>query len=244
MHLAGIRNSNPLTLMKKSLLLGATLVLACSFGGAAHAQLLNGNFASKPLTGSNYNNVAPGDSTNITDWTVDAGGPLTGDPNSDVQLIGPGFSGNAGFGTFTGGTGAQVVQLTYGPVTSPGGISQSFATVIGDSYTLTVDISARSGGNATGNLYFGNSSGTGSSEALDATTEAFATSTPLTFVATSLTSLVDITAISNSAMGAEPLVIANVVLTQNIVPEPSTYLMMGVGLLGLVVLRRFRRFAA
>jgi hypothetical protein len=234
-------------LMKK-LSLGMVLVLACSFSGTAHAQNLvtNGNFAS-PALGGGYSDAAPGNTTDITDWTVDAGGPLMGDPNNYVQIIGSNFSNNSGFGTFPGGSGAQAVQLSLGndgdgAISNAGGLHQLIATTTGDYYTLTVDISARNGGGtATGSLYFGNPDGTGVREALSATTEAFVTSTTLTFQATSATTLIDITGTNNPSLSAKLLVIGNVVAMEEVVPEPSTYLLMGLGLFGLVVLRRFRR---
>jgi hypothetical protein len=215
--------------------------------GTIHAQNLvtNGNFASPNLSGG-YSNFNAG-STSITGYTVDsAGTPKTGDGSGGVQLLGPGFA-NAGygFGTPTGGAGAQVVQLGQSSPSSPGGISQTITTVVGDTYEFTLDYSARLTGNPTplalGRITFGNQS-----ELVSSSTEPFVTSAPLTFVATSTSTLIDVTALTTTGVVGSSaansfLVIDNLVATQIAVPEPSTWLLTGLSFVGLIILGLYRK---
>ena len=137
MEARALRKQQPTNPMKKILLLLSITVLALIRDASAD-QLVNGGFEVPVQVAPNYATFnIPAGSTYITGWTVVQGnvdltttanygpGPNTLDPLSvqDVDLIGD-----------TNGSGGVF-----------GGISQTFATLVGQQYQLTFDYSHNSG---------------------------------------------------------------------------------------------------
>ncbi len=191
------------------LLAGASLALAAL--GAQASLITNGTF--EAYTGTAFTNgfqtVNTG-STALVGWTVSG---------VSVDII------EGAYGAVTG----YSIDMLGTP--GPGAISQSFATVVGQSYTLSFDLSANNGGSNNNALYVDL---TGSSQAAFAGATPFTTKT-LNFVATGAQTTLTFT---SGASGYSGAVIDNVSVSA--VPEPETYAMLlaGLGLMGAIARRR------
>jgi|GEM_PF-2600177 len=129
----------PLNVLLSALVAFAAVWLAPRANAVTNL-VVNGDFENPHLAG--YVSDGPG-STALTGWTVDTA------PDSDGIQFGPA-------GTFGANNGTQNVQLT-GAVTysAGGGISQTIATAPGVIYTISIDVTARSGAPAIGYFQFG-----------------------------------------------------------------------------------------
>jgi hypothetical protein len=180
---------------------GTYSVIVTNAGGAVTSSVamltvlpnltVNGDFEAPTTTG--FTRFAAG-STALTGWTVDAA------PSDGVQL------GTAGeFGAVNG---SQNVQLTGGQNYSVGGgISQTIATTPGRTYTVSIDVAARSAAPVMGNFNFG-----GSNHVLTATSLSTFTTLTWQVSATSSNTVINITGDPNSA--SEQLIIGNVVVAE------------------------------
>ena len=180
------------------------------FASATVTNLIqNGDFETYAPSFSGFSTVVAG-STALTDWTV-------------------------------GGTSIDVIKGSYGAVTGnsidmlgtpgPGSLSQTFATVSGQTYWLNFDLSANqvSGDSKALTVNFGNTVGNFVGNGATVTPET------LMFTANSALSTVSFASANSGYSGA---VIDNVVVSA--VPEPETYAMLlaGLGLVAAAIKRR------
>ena len=191
------------------LLAGASL--ACAALGAQATLITNGTF--EAYTGAAFTNgfqTVNAGSAALVGWTVSG---------TSVDII------EGAYGAVTG----YSIDMLGSP--GPGAISQSFATVTGQGYTLSFDLSVNNGSSNNNALYVDL---TGSSQVAFAGSTPFTTQT-LNFVATgTLTTLM----FTSGASGYSGAVIDNVSVSA--VPEPETYAMLlaGLGLMGVIARRR------
>lgn len=213
--------------LKTSLLTLA--LLTCALGNGWAQIVLNGSFETPVVTGNdgNFETYAEG-STTITGWTVGENG---------VNLFSYPLYGK----DVAGRDGDQAVQLNGGVQNGNGSISQDIATTIGQEYEISFLFSANPFANAgdtfNGTVFFGADSYDFSFTVASTDISSF------TFVlgsfnsfATSTTTSLAFVQTSGPSGSDQALVIDNVVVTA--VPEPSTYLMLGLGLGSLFFLRR------
>ena len=196
--------------MQYSKFLAATVLAIGSLSAHADSLITNGtfeDFSGTPLV-SGYTVINAGSSA-LTGWTV--GG-------TSVDLIANDYGAVSGYSIDMLGT------------PGPGSLSQSFATVIGQQYTLSFDLSANGGGDGKALTV----SLTGVAPASYMGSTPFTTQT-LNFVASNASTTLMFTSAASGYSGA---VIDNVSVTA--VPEPETYAMLlaGLGLMGAVVRRR------
>jgi choice-of-anchor C domain-containing protein len=188
----------------------AAVLAAPLLASAATTNLINnGDFESYSSPVSGFSAVLAG-SNGLTDWTV--GG-------TSVDVV------NGGFGAITGNS----IDLLGSP--GPGSLSQTFATISGQSYLLNFDLSAngRGGDSKALTVNFGGTVGNffGNNTAVAPQT--------LSFIASSAMSTVSFTSADAGFSGA---VIDNVAV--GAVPEPETFalLLAGLGLIGSVIKRK------
>ncbi len=211
-----------------SLLRSALLAAALVAGPATAANLLvNGGFENQTFPGTTfgYYNLGGGDATNPVPagfgWTV---------PINNVDLID-----NGAYTPFLAGGGAYQLDLVGNG--STGAISQSFATVLGQTYRVVLNYSANGSGrqaevlvdgNAVGSLINGN----------PAKWQKFTT----TFAGTGATTVFTINETIGGGFGGVAL--DNIAV--NAVPEPATWALMlgGFGMVGFAMRKRQTTVAA
>ncbi len=205
--------------MKTSLTALALLALATS--AAATNLITNGDFEADAVGSLNYATVKAGEA-GITGWTV--GG-------NSVDLV------KVRFGAITGNS----VDILGSP--GPGSLSQSFATLLNRTYTLTFDLSRNGNVDRRGTGYLDvrlnggpATNYTGVSGTVSHYSQSFlGTGGMVTLTFSSADNVPS--AFTNGA------VLDNVVVTASSVPEPEAYAMMLAGLAGLGVMVRRRRRA-
>jgi hypothetical protein len=235
---------------RKAVVAGLVVVAAglAGFSGQASAQTIaNGNFTSVNGATSSYTlsgNTTAGTSSPLPQWSTHI--DTAGDPACVV--IGNSFSG-CGMGTVTApssgpGSAPYIAFMVDSGITSS--ISQTVALTAGKSYTLTFDAAQadNDGGTNTttwtvsvGGTTIGGSSltlvGNGAT-AWNAETVIFTATT-----AEAASGVLQFLAGSSTA-GPPIALLDNVTLAQNSVPEPASMAVLGMGLAGLVGLRRRR----
>jgi len=120
--------------MKRIAIFGlvAVLALAAQSASATTNLIQNGSFENGVNPGSGFVTVFSGDSVSIDNWTViDGFGAF---PNGSVDYIG---------GYWAASDGARSIDLSGN---SPGGVAQTFATVIGKTYFVQFDMAANPDG--------------------------------------------------------------------------------------------------
>jgi hypothetical protein len=221
------------------------------FAPQAHADLVtNGSFetGTNPPTAGNNTSLSVG-STAITGWTVvDGSGNPSG--NTDHNLL---WIGNGAFGLSTP-FGTDFLDLTGTSDATPFvGVTQTLATVAGQSYALTFDLGVESPANGgpfagpiTVNVSTGAStttltdtgtSGTTTSDGTvwtDETLDFTATSaaTAITFIGETGDQFIGLDNVSVNGTGSPP---------PNPVPEPAALALLSSALLGLGAIRYGRR---
>jgi PEP-CTERM motif len=160
----------------------------------------------------------------FTDWTVSqASGPGV---ISDITVrIGPAYNPN---GT---GYGASFAEFTSdGSVPPPpfDSISQNLATIAGEKYTLTFYLQNNGGPTNEFQAYW---NGTKIQDIVNANQFSF-TQYQFTEVATSSSTVLEFAGFENPAQFA----LTDIVVTQNVVPEPSSLLLFGIAAAGITVL--------
>jgi len=210
-------------------LIAAVVFLPASAGAAA---ITNGSFETGSFVAdANGADVLPNGSTAIDGWTV-MGGPSP--PSGALAWIG---SSNT-FG-LSASQGSFFLDLTGDNNGPPfGGISQTIATTVGQTYLLTFDLGSSTtygvqdgvnvlAGNRA-NLFF-TSTNTTSSNLWQAES--------LTFTANSLTT----TLLFQGSQGTQYIGLDNVAISD--VPEPLTLSLFGIGLAGAAGIRRRRKLS-
>ena len=208
----------------------AVLVAGLTVSGAASAAnlLTNGGFEAPNVGGAGYYNLG-------VDHAVPAAFGWTVSDNIDIVTYGAGYAPT----TPAGGGGAQAIDLVgYGDGTS-GGVSQSFATVAGQTYQFSFDYSHNPGiGGAVANVTLnGGSFQVANSDPSDGWVQ-YAGS----FVATGANTTLAFDNLSGGGNGG--LYLDNVSVSGG-VPEPATWALMltGFGLAGATLRRRQLAFA-
>jgi choice-of-anchor C domain-containing protein len=189
---------------------------------AAQNLLSNGSFENPALaSGTQFTNIIAGSS--IGAWTVGAGG---------VDLIRTYWAPFSGF---------QSLDLNGG---AAGSISQTVATTAGRHYTLTFALAGNpdNASNKVLNVLFG-SQNVGNVTFVYNASQSYSNMgwTLITFtdlVATGSSTTLTLSGVSGGAWGAA---LDDIVLTQNVLPEPSSAALMVTGLLGTLVMMRRRR---
>jgi choice-of-anchor C domain-containing protein len=184
--------------------LSAITSLSIAASVLAFSGIANGSFETGTFSGNPFDTLHPG-STNVTGWTVDSG---------SVDWIGSYWPASDGSRSFDlSGDG-------------PGALSQALATTVGNTYTVTFDLSGNPACGPTG-------SKTGTVGATGASTDVFsydvaAAGNTLTdmrwveetyaFVATTATTTLTFTSTTNTSCGPA---LDNVVVTETAAPPPE-----------------------
>lgn len=199
-----------------------TLIVSCIAGSALAGTpnlIINGSFEESSLNPGGSWSVLGGGDTSINGWTTVGGG---------VDY----------FGTFiTASDGIHSLDINN--LSSGGGISQSFVTQIGWTYTVTFDMAANMFGGPAEKIMNVSAGGSGEDFVFDYIAAGSTAQNPnwesheWSFVATSTTSTLRFVGVSGSVYGAA---LDNVVVTG--IPAPSA--MGAIGFAGLVSTRRKR----
>jgi choice-of-anchor C domain-containing protein len=194
--------------------------------------LVNGSFETGPVPGS-FTNLASG-STAITGWTVSFG---------NIDYIGSLWV--ASDGTRSLDLEGSAGTCSINPPNCPGGISQTFSTVAGQQYLVTFDLA----GNLS-NLPVIKTvsvSAAGQSQNFTFNTTGHNTASmgwvtdTWTFTATGSTATLEFDTADNPATGWGPaLDNVSVTAVSSTVPEPSTWLLLGIGLIVIAGSSRMR----
>ncbi len=202
------------------------LVASSFFARSASAQnlLSNGSFENPALSSTTqFTTILAGGT--IGAWTVGAGG---------VDLIRT---------YWTPYSGSQSIDLNGN---SPGSISQTIATTAGGRYTLTFALAGNpdNASNKVLNILFG-SQNLGNATFIynasqNTTNMGWTLVTFANLIATGSSTTLTLSGVNAGAWGAA---IDDVVLTQNVLPEPSTVVLLLTGLLGTMVIIRRRAIA-
>jgi len=211
--------------MTRTTLLAAAAVLAgLSVSGAASAAnlLTNGGFEAPNVGGAGYYNLG-------IDHAVPAAFAWTVSNNVDIVTYGAGYAPT----TPAGGGGLQAIDLVgYG---NAGGVSQTFATVAGQTYQLSFDYSHNPGiGGASALVSVaGGSFQIANNDAADGWLHYSGT-----FLATGANTTLSFDNLTGG--GNAGVYLDNVSVTGGAVPEPATWALMltGFGLAGATLRRR------
>ena len=211
---------------RNALLAAAALIAGLAVASAASASnlLANGGFEDFGIGGAGYYNLGQ-------DHAVPANFGWTVSDNIDIVTYGAGY---AQTGPAAGG-GTQAIDLVgYGNGTS-GGVSQTFATVAGQTYKFSFDYAHNPGvGGATANVSVnGDSFQVGSSDPANTWLHYDGS-----FVATGANTTLAFDNLTGGGNGG--LYLDNVAVSGGAVPEPATWALMltGFGLAGATLRRR------
>lgn len=200
-------------------LIGAALVAFACFSPARAELIVNGGFE-QPVVGHGSYTTIPTGSLDLTGWTVVSG---------SVDAVSTGF-----FPAFEGN---QCLDLDG---STAGAIEQAFTTSVGSSYTLTFMYANNAIGGTDPASAEISLSGQISSDLLNQViTHSGSTrgnmnylAFSFSFIANSGTTTVRFTSLDPSgSLGG--IVLDAVSVASNAVPEPSTFLLLGIGILGL-----------
>tara|TARA_R110000744_G_scaffold337042_1_gene442327 strand:- start:1529 stop:2149 length:621 start_codon:yes stop_codon:yes gene_type:complete len=199
-----------------------TLIVSCLAGSALAGTpnlIINGSFEESSLNpGGSFNALGGGD-TSINGWTT---------VGSGVDYLG---------GLIAASDGIRSIDINN--TTSGGGISQSFVTQVGWTYTVTFDMAANMFGGPFEKIMNVSAGGSGEDFVFDYNAAGSTAQNPnwesheWSFVATSTTSTLQFTGVTGGVYGAA---LDNVVVTG--IPAPSA--LGAIGLAGLMSTRRKR----
>ena len=210
---------------RTTLLAAAAVLVGLSVASAASASelLANGGFEAPNVGGLGYYNIGQ-------DHAVPGGFGWTVADNIDIVTYGAGYAQT----TPAGGGGAQAIDLVgYGNGTS-GGVSQTFATVAGQTYLFSFDYSHNPGiGGATANVSINGQSFQVANAGADGWLHYAGA-----FVAGANSTTVAFDNLTGGGNGG--LYLDNVSVTGGGVPEPATWALMlsGFGFAGATLRRR------
>ena len=209
----------------RSFVRAALVAAAIAVPASAHANLVtNGNFSSTCADAS-FCTYSSGNSTGVTDWTVGSG---------SVDLI-------TGYWQ-SPPAGGNSIDLDGN---SPGSIYTTFATITGQTYLVTFEVSGNPDGGdpsklgivaaAANSQNFSFTTGANNHTAMNYEQVTFQ------FTATAATTTLTFTS-ANTGNSPYGVVLGNIdVAAAHAVPEPITLSLMGAGLAGIGALRRRRK---
>ena len=237
-----------------------SVVLLSGFGmvSGAAAQILNGTFSANASSFTSSGNGRIGNQTpgtTITDWTsFNTGG------NSDYGINGPdtnpGGTPVTAFGPSnqTGITGDYYFNISPGPTTGPtdaSNIYQSISLTANTTYQLTYAFSTRAGNSGQGTIIIFNGASTGSTNAFPTTSLVSDTETgsaaAFVFYSDTFTTPATLASSQTILLENSGVTTGNTIsyidytdISLTVVPEPSTYVVLGAGTLALLLINRRR----